>query len=371
MAPCGAFRRSSTAAYAFLVILALGVTSVTPSGANDAKMETEIRKAFEAGELPGLHGVLAILDGEIVAEVHVEGRDERWGEPLGIRKHGPETLHDLRSVTKSIVSLLYGIALGENLVPSLGDCLVCQFPDYADLAADPERRQITIHHALSMKMGTAWNEDLPYSDPENSEIQMEMAEDRFRFVLDRPLVKAPGDWWIYNGGATAIIAHLVERGSGQTIDEFARQRLFEPLGISNYEWIAGADGTHSAASGLRMTIHDLAKIGQLVVDDGQHDGRQIVSKDWLDQSFTPYANLETGLRYGLFWWLAPGDDEPRWVAGFGNGGQRLSINRELGLVFVVFAGRYNDPDAWQTPVRISEDFLSPAIGRRLQNRRPE
>ena len=219
-----------------------------------------------------------------------------------------------------------------------------------------------------MKMGTDWNEDLSYRDPRNSEIQMEMADDRYRFVLDRPLVDEPGARWTYNGGATAIIAHLIEQGVGETIDDFARIRLFDPLGITDYEWMAGADGTHSAASGLRMNIHDLAKIGQLVIDDGLYDGQRIVSKDWLAKSFKPHANLEIGLRYGLFWWLAPGDGEPRWVAGFGNGGQRLFVNRKLGLVFIVFAGRYNDPEAWQITATIAEKYLSPAIDRRLQSK---
>ncbi|MCB1493758.1 MAG: serine hydrolase [Rhodobiaceae bacterium] len=326
-------------------------------------MESELKSAFKAGELSGLHSVLVIRDGTVLADVHFSGEDENWGKPLGRREHGPDTLHDLRSVTKSIVGLLYGIALSEGLVPALDECLVCQFPEYGDLAADPERRKILVRHALAMQMGTEWDEDRPYTDPENSEIAMEMAADRFRFVLDRPLVEKPGARWTYNGGATAVIAHLIARGTGMPIDAYAREKLFGPLGIATFEWNRGDDGIPSAASGLRMSARDLARIGQLVLDDGVHDGRRIVPKDWLDRSFTPRATLETGLRYGYFWWLAPGEGDPVWVAGFGNGGQRLSINRSLGLVFIVFAGNYNRMDAWELPLKISTDFLTPALRR--------
>ena len=110
-----------------------------------------------------------------------------------------------------------------------------------------------------MKMGTEWNEDLPYSDPKNSEIAMEYAEDRYRFVLDRPMVNEPGDWWTYHGGAVAVIAKLIADGVGMPIDKYAEQKLFKPLGISEFEWVRGADDVPSAASGLRLTIHDLAK----------------------------------------------------------------------------------------------------------------
>ena len=212
-----------------------------------------------------------------------------------------------------------------------------------------------------MQMGTEWNEDLPYTDPRNSEIAMEMAADRYRYVLDRPLVHEPGTRWTYNGGATAIIGHLIAQGVQKPIDIYAKEKLFTPLGVENFEWVHGQDGVPSAASGLRMNIHDLAKIGGLIMNNGQFNGQQIVPKDWLTMSFTPHANLENGLRYGFFWWLAAQGSPPNWVAGFGNGGQRLTINQRENLVLAVFAGNYNQPDAWRLPVKIITDFLVPAL----------
>lgn len=331
--------------------------------ANGELMERKLKEAFESGQLQGLHSVLIMRKGEIYAEAHFSGKDERWGRSLGKREFGPKSVHDLRSVTKPIVSLLYGIALAEGRVPPLDTSVLNQFPEYSDLAKDEKRLEITLEHVLSMKMGTEWNEELPYSNPENSEIAMELSDDRYRYVLDRPMVREPGDYWVYNGGAVALIAKIISDGVGMSIDEYADKKLFNPLGITDYEWVKGSDGEPSAASGLRLNIHDLAKIGQLVLDNGAYKQRQIVPSEWLSNSFIPRANLRTGLRYGYFWWLAPKSwgDPPTWVAGFGNGGQRLTIQPRGEFIIAVFAGNYNKPDGWQLPVKVIEQFLVPAL----------
>lgn len=330
----------------------------------DSVLQTGIEEAYQAGELEGLHGVLIIHKGQILAEQYFPGADERWGQPLGERTLTPACLHDLRSVTKSVVGLLYGMALAEGQVPGLDESLVLQFPELSDLAADPQRRRMTVRHALSMKMGTEWSEDVPYTDPRNSEIAMEMAEDRYRFILDRPMVHEPGERWVYNGGATALIGHFIARGTGKSLDSYAAEKLFKPLGIEEFDWIHGADGVPSAASGLRLNIHDLARIGRLVLQDGMWGGHQVVPADWLDEALKPHAEPEQGIRYGLFWWLAPDGDPPYWAAGFGNGGQRLSVSKVSELIVVVFAGNYNQPDAWKVPVKVIMDFAVPAILKR-------
>lgn len=327
-------------------------------------MDDKLHAAFKKGELAGLHSVLVIHRGETIAESYFRGADERWGKALGTRSHSPETLHDLRSVTKSVVGLLYGIALADGKVPPVDTPLLSLFPGYADLMAEEARRKITIGHALSMTMGTEWNEDLPYTDPRNSEIAMELADDRYRYVLDRPMIFEPGEKWTYNGGATAIVAKLIADGVGVPIDTYAEEMLFAPLGIDRFEWIGGADGEPSAASGLRMRARDLARIGRLVLDRGKHGGREIVPAAWFDETLTPRATLD-GIRYGYFWWLADTGDPPIWAAGFGNGGQRLTVQPAADVIVVVFAGNYNRPDAWRLPVKIIEKFVIPEIRKRL------
>lgn len=305
-----------TAQIAIAALFAVLFTGMA-SGQEGRPVDITISQAFEAGKLEGLHAALVILRAETLAEVYFDGKDQQWGRSLGIVKHGPDTLHDIRSISKSVTSLLYGIALAEGKVPAPDVRLMAQFPDYADLAGDPLRDSITIGDALAMKMGTQWDENLPYTDPRNSEIAMEFSADRYRFVLDKPIVAKPGTQWNYNGGATALIGKLIEDGTGMALDEYAGDKLFQPLGIKKWFWRRGVDGVPSAASGLRLTARDLGKIGQLVLDGGVFEGRRIVPKAWLDQLFTPRENLD-GVRYGYFWWLADSTAPRAWVSGLGN-----------------------------------------------------
>lgn len=317
--------------------------------------------AYAKGELANLHAVVVARHGKLVLERYFEGEDERWGDALGRVAFGPEVLHDLRSVSKSIVGLLYGIALAEGKVPPLDTPLVEAFP-YADLAADPARRKITVQHALTMTLGLAWDESLPYSDPRNSEIAMEMAEDRYRFVLEQAIVAPPGSTWQYSGGSTALLAHLVARGTGKPLLDYAVEMLFGPLGIEASEWTPGTNGEAAAASGLRLTARDLARVGQLVLDKGRWEGRQVVPADWLEASFTRHIPSDDGLFYGYQWWLGLGrQDGKPWMAGFGNGGQRLVVFPHLDLVMVVLAGNYNQLDAWKLSVHIMTEVIFPSL----------
>lgn len=332
--------------------------ALAATAASGGEIENSLQAAFDSGHLPGLHGVLVQRQGETLAEIYFSGEDQRWGEPLGQRQFGPDALHDLRSVTKSIVGLLYGIALEQGLVPPPGAPLLAQFPDHADLAS-PERDAMTVSDALTMQLGLQWDETLPYSDPKNSESAMERSGDRIRYVLSRPVTGTPGKDWTYSGGATALLGDLITRGSGMALDDFAQRHLFTPLGITTAEWVAGADGSPAAASGLRLSAPDLARIGGMIAAGGSYGGRQIVPADWLQQSLTPQADAGD-LRYGYHWWLAPQGNPPVWVSAFGNGGQRLTISRS-GIVTVIQAGNYNQPDDWKIPVAVISKHILPNL----------
>jgi CubicO group peptidase (beta-lactamase class C family) len=208
----------------------------------------------QTGALPNVHGVIAARSGRIFLERYFAGPDAMRGTPLGVVRFGSQTLHDLRSVTKSIVGLLYGIALSEGRVPMPDARLYKQFPEYPELAGDPARQRLTVRHALTMTLGTQWDEfSFPYSDPRNSEIAADRAEERHRYILEQPIIESPGLRWSYNGGATALLARLITKGTGRSLPEFAREALFEPLGITHTDWKLSADGDVIAASGLRMT----------------------------------------------------------------------------------------------------------------------
>jgi len=130
-----------------------------------ADLAEKLDAGMRSGLLRGLHSVLVVRSGRLVLERYFAGEDETWGRTLGHVSFGPDTLHDLRSVTKSVVSLLYGIALDRGLVPAPDAPLLAQFPEYPDLVADPRRAPIKVLHALTMTMGLEWNEQVRYTDP--------------------------------------------------------------------------------------------------------------------------------------------------------------------------------------------------------------
>ncbi len=327
-----------------------------------ADLADKLDAGVRSGLLNGLHSVLVARNGRLILERYYAGTDESWGKHLGRVTFTPDTLHDLRSVTKSIVALLYGIALERGLVPPPEAPLLAEFPQYPDLAADPKRALLQINHALSMTLGLEWDEMRPYSDPANSEIAMENAPDRFRFILERSIVSKPGQRWTYSGGAVALIGAIIQKGTKMGLLAFAREALFAPLGITEAEWVQGRDGMASAASGLRLKPRDLLRIGQLVLARGRWQDQQLIPEAWVDSLSQSLVSTGDGLHYARLWWhgmaLAPAlKGERPWLAGLGNGGQRLWILPDAGLVTVIHCGNYNKPDQWVTPLRIWREIV--------------
>ena len=337
-------------------------------------LDTLLNKAVTEERVWNLHGVVVVRKGSLVFERYFEGDDNARGRSLGRVAFKPDTLHDLRSASKSIVGLLYGIALAGGKVPPPDAPLLASFPEYTDLAADPARNRWTIHNALTMTMGTDWDElSIPYSDPTNSEIAMDMASDRYRFVLGAPVVIEPGKRWIYNGGATALLARIIAQGTGKPLHEFACQMLFDPLGIGPTEWITDRDGEAIAASGLRMTPRDLSRIGLMMLRGGMCGDRHVVPAQWIERSTSPIVDVDEIRQYGYQWYLGKFgftvSTGPRWDrsrlerfwSAIGNGGQRLFVFPGLDLAVAITAGNYDTPDQWVPPTRVIREVVLPAI----------
>jgi CubicO group peptidase (beta-lactamase class C family) len=321
----------------------------------------------DSGRLLNVHGVVAFRKGRLVFERYMAGTDEIWGRQVDTVDFKPETLHDMRSVTKSIVGLLYGIALGQQRVPAPDQPLLAQFSEYPDLAKDPGKAGLTIAHALTMTLGLAWNEDDPLHH--SDEVLMDDSPDRYRFVLERPTLGPPGKGYKYNSGATTLLGRLIERGTGVDLPTFAKTALFDPLGLGAAEWARLPTGVASAASGLRLTPRDLARIGQLILAGGKWDNRQIVPADWLEASFRPAAVVDDTRRYGHQWYLGElalsgktGSYGAKWIGAFGLGGQRLFIFPDLEFVLAVTAGNYTTEDQGRAPIAIlREVFLASVV----------
>jgi CubicO group peptidase (beta-lactamase class C family) len=206
-----------------------------------------------------VHAILIERNGRLIYEEYFDGFDERWGESLGQVQMTAESKHDLRSITKSVVSALVGIAHSEGKIPSLDEPIVKWFPEYPELNT-PDRRRVTLAHALSMTSGFDWNEDVPYNDPRNDEIRMTRDPQPLQYALARPFANDPGTEFKYNGGLTQVVAAVLVRATKTALQEYARTKLFEPLGITEVEWVGDLPGMPSAASGLRLRARDLTKL---------------------------------------------------------------------------------------------------------------
>jgi CubicO group peptidase (beta-lactamase class C family) len=197
--------------------------------------------------------------------------------PLGEVKFDAGTKHDIRSISKSVTPLLVGIALDRGLLTDLDTPVFSFFPEYDDLRA-PEKDRMTLRDLLTMSSGLAWNEtSVAYTNPSNTYWQMGIAPRADHFVLAQPLAAPPGTVFNYNTGTVDLLGVILRKVSGKRLDEFAKETLFDPLGIEDWEWEGSSGFNPSAASGLRLRPRDLAKIGQLVLERGIWHGRHIVS----------------------------------------------------------------------------------------------
>jgi CubicO group peptidase (beta-lactamase class C family) len=320
-----------------------------------------------------IHGLVVLRNGQLIIERYFEGPDRARGiGDLGTVKFTSQTIHDLRSCSKSIVALLYGIALRQGKVPAPEAPLFTMFPEYADLSERDGRSHLTIHHALTMTMGTDWDEtSFPYVDPRNAETAMDNASDRYRYVLERPVVDTPGIHWRYCGGTTALLARMISKGSAKSLHEFARENLFDPLGMGPTEWATGPDGEPYAASGARMSVRDLARIGTLMLRGGEHDGHSVVPSDWIDRCTTAIVSADELRRYGYQWFLldvafgkprgwAVGRLERMWMAQ-GEGGQRLFVIPALQLVIAMTSGNYGADDQSVPPTRVLREVILASV----------
>jgi CubicO group peptidase (beta-lactamase class C family) len=152
------------------------------------------------------------------------------------------------------------------------------------------------------------------------------------------------------------------------LPEFARAVLFDPIGIGATAWNNGSDGEPAAASGLRMTPRDLARIGQLILNRGQWEGRPIVPAEWLEKSFRPYFAVDEFRRYGYFWYMGdlpygspPNRPIAHWIGAFGYGGQRLFVLPELDIAVAITAGNYADPNQWIPPIRVIREVVLSSV----------
>jgi CubicO group peptidase (beta-lactamase class C family) len=314
-----------------------------------------------------VHSVVVVRHGNLVFEQYFPGYDQPWGQPDGQYEFTATTKHDMRSASKSVTSLLVGIAIDRKLIAGVDEPVLKFFPDYAAVK-QPGWDVITLRHLLTMSSGFKWDEARAWTDPKNDEPHLVTEPDPLGYVLSRPIAAPPDALWTYSGGSTELLGNVIERTSKQPLEAFARQALFQPLGITDVEWKNYKNGKIAAASGLRLRPRDAAKIGQLVLNRGQWNGRQIVSADWIAQSIMPRFQaigfFGSTMFYGYQWWMGrslAGGKDVKWVGAFGWGAQRIFIVPELDLVMMTTAAQYGQPKEGLAAIDILSNIVIPSV----------
>ncbi len=314
-----------------------------------------------------VHAVVIVRHGRLVFEQYFSGPDERW-DVAGQYDYDATTKHDIRSASKSVISLLVGIAIDRKLIASADEPVVKFFPEYPDLKS-PGWDQVTLRHLLTMSSGMQWDENRGWNDPKNDEPHLSSEADPIRYILSKSIAKPPDTVWTYNGGGTDLLGNILERVSGKPLEAFAREVLFQPLGITDLEWRTyPKNGKIASAIGLRIRPRDAAKIGQLVLNRGAWSGRPVVSPAWIEQSVRPRfqaIGYFSGLFfYGQQWWMGRSiaqETEVKWIAAMGSGGQRLFIVPDRDLVVMTTSGLYFQPRQGDGALDMLANFILPSV----------
>jgi len=268
-----------------------------------------------------------------------------------------------------VVGLTYGIAIGRGIIPGVHTPLTELLP--LEMLDDDKgwRGGISLMHLLTMTAGIEWAElSIGYGDPRNSCRQMEESNDWTEYVLSQPIISTPGEKFEYNSGISQLLAAVFLRAAGTDIDTFAEEHLFDPLGITEYHWSRTPEGRPDAEGGLYLSLRDLGKIGQLVLQRGRWSDVQVVSDRWITMSVKPwvpqtglYGDGERDRAYGLQWWLVPhGRDVVQYAyTGLGYGGQRLFILPDREVV-AAFTG-WNIYEHQSLPIGTLHRVILPAL----------
>ena len=325
-------------------------------GLNPALMVRLIQDAHE-GRFPKLHSLIVVKDSRIVVE-------EYFGE------FDAKTKHYTASVTKSVGSMLVGIAMDQGLFPGIDDGALDMrlselFPEYQEiLAADPRKADIRFRHILTMSAGFEWDEETyPYNDQRNDWVRVRDAPEPARLMLEQRVAHNPGKVFNYSGGLSMLLAYLIERETEMGAAAFAKRYLFEPLGISDYEWRNLTGGLIDFPGGLSMRPRDMAKIGQLYLNGGRWNGEFIVSKDWVSESTREHIINTDSPNYGFQWWCGKFyycDRSVYLYMASGHGGQKIFVVPDFNLVVVITHQGFDNPAGEMHNTAIMSRYILPA-----------
>lgn len=277
---------------------------------------------------------------------------------------GRDSLQDTRSVGKSFASALMGIAIKDGYIKNENQML----KEFYDLKTSKNysshKDSITIKSLLTMSSGFDGN-DADEESPGNEE-NMYPTENWVKFALDLPTTEnKPGKMWNYFTAGVVMTGDILDKTVPKGLEKYAENKIFQPLGITNYKWQFTPQHKPSLAGGLRMRTLDFAKFGQLYKNNGMWNGRNLIDKNWVKKSFTNYfTDTQDFEGYGYLFWrkvYKVGNQNFEAYQSSGNGGNKIIIFTEIPIVIVITAKAYNKPYAHSQADKIVEDYLLPAI----------
>jgi CubicO group peptidase (beta-lactamase class C family) len=313
------------------------------------------------GDFEEVHGMLIVRHGRLVFEEYY----------LNDPPHGTGELHNLNSVSKSVMSVLVGVAMQQGTIQDYEQSILDFFPEHAAIInADPDKAKLKLWHLLTMTAGLEWNGELGFEVGSDS-WKLDRSDDAVKFMLEKPIINPPGTTFLYCGGLSELLSATIRNLTGLQADEFAEQTLFAALGINDYQWYHNNDGLANASGGLRLRARDLAKIGQLYLDKGKWGEQQVVPESWVTESTKNWIANDQTEHYGFQWWLRPltGVDghNPQTndiYFGSGFGGQLLYVVPKLDIV-VVFQGNCtvnaDTGGQYLVPLIILHDYIVKAV----------
>lgn len=271
------------------------------------------------------------------------------------------TKHDLRSVTKSIIALLTGVAIEQGLF-QLDDLVQNHLIELRDAKnVDLRKTKITIRHLLTMSSGLDCNDWDKKSKGQEDRIYKKKSW--IQALADLPMVNEPGEASFYCTGGVIMLASILERSSGLSLQEYAQKHLFSPLDIKEVDWgHTNKKQVISAGKRLYMRSRDMARLGMLLLHDGQWKGQQVVPKSWitqLHQTKTAINNMD----YSYWWWQISFPNNGKSVkatVATGNGGQYIMCFPEHDMVVVFTGSAFNSPEQ-QKPFGIINNYILPAL----------
>jgi CubicO group peptidase (beta-lactamase class C family) len=283
---------------------------------------------FDRDEHPDLKGVVVMRDGRIIGERYYNGETAAG-------------LHDIRSAGKSITALLMGIAIDRGYIDSVDDPVARYWPQARGSAIG----DVPLRDVLTMRSGLAAFDADPASP--GNEDRMDAAASPPAFVLALPRADPPGTRYRYNSVTAYTAGLVVAKAAGRTLDGFAREVLFKPLGIARWTWQADAAGYTKAQGNLALTTRDLATIGEMVRGGGLYHGRRIVSETWVRNALEPKVAIADSDPYadgyGYLWYAKAQAINGKSVAvsfASGNGGNKIYVAPARRLVVAITSSAY-------------------------------